>query len=178
MFPVCINEDNSDRISPSENHIFSWGDDCLYMITGDLGDTVRFAPKPYEYIPLEPVVSRDLSHYIVGGTMCRIVDSTYIVLDTMISDIKGDSLQCDFLYYSFIPTEPAVIFILVCDDDETFVLESIGSFNYETGELTIIDSIAGMEDFSIPVYSPDGEKIALLSDGKVYILYRWMNEVQ
>ncbi|MCX6830103.1 MAG: hypothetical protein NT002_12625 [candidate division Zixibacteria bacterium] len=158
--------------SASDNHILRWGDKGLYLVRADMQDSTRLSRKPYDYIPLPPIISPDHKYIMVGGTIERIADSQYIVMDTCITNKPQKTVGCGFIFCSFNPKGNEILFQRGCDDGESYIVRSIGTFILETGRIQILDSIIHLTDCATPVYAPDGRKIAFQSNKKIYIIYR------
>ncbi len=156
----------------ASDHYPRWGTDALYLVRVDGSDSVRFARKPYEHMPRSPVVSKDLRYVLMGGTLQRLSDSIYIVLDTMIKELPARTEVCGFVLGSFNESVSEILLQLSCDDGHMYVVNSIGVFNLLSNKLTIIDPIISKSNCTSPRYSPDGRKIAFLSEGKLFILER------
>lgn len=172
VFPESDYPTKLQNLASDKNHILSWGKDGLYMIKCDLSDSVRIAHKPYGYMPFPPTLSPDRSYYAQGGTILRVIDSTYIVMDTIVKQFPPNTGATDFMYVSFNPIESEVLFNLVFHDADNYEVHRVGTFDYVTNEFTIIDTLIGMEGCRSPAYAAGGKKIAFLHDGKVHILYR------
>ena len=168
--------ETTQQTAAAENHILRWGKDGLYSIRIDLADSVRLGPKPYSHIPFQPVHNTDLTWVMVGGTMMRLSDSSFVVLDTLPWVMPDSARFHEIADPSFNPHFPEVLFNHYCcderDDRVIFELDALATFNYVTGEWTVIDELVGMANCSSPAYAPDGCKIAFLSEGKLFILHR------
>jgi hypothetical protein len=159
-------------LSVAENHILRWGDNGLYMVRAAMQDSTRLSRKPYDYMPLPPIISPDHKYVMVGGTIQRIADSQFIVMDTCITDKPQKTVGCGFIFCSFNPKGNEILFQRGCDDGESYIVRSIGTFVLGTGRIQILDSLIHLTDCATPVYAPDGCKIAFQSNKKIYIIYR------
>jgi hypothetical protein len=163
--------------SPSKHqvkdmHYPAWGDDGLYLVSLDRFDSVRIGPKPTSHIPLPPEISQDKKYYIHGGTICRLIDSSYIVLDTIIKDLPPKTTGCNIIYSQFNPVRAEVLFTIIYSDMDEYEVMAVGTYDLGTGELTIIDPQCGLTECNAPSYGPTGSKIALASRGHLFIIYR------
>jgi hypothetical protein len=162
----------------SENHFVRWGNDGLYMIKCDQSDSSRVARKPYEHMPLPPKMSSDRKYILMGGTMQRLVDSVYIVIDTIINNIDPitrlnvSRVFCGVIYESFNPNSPEVVFQVTCDDGHYILGEKLATYNYETYTYTDLEQFVKGKNPGAPSYSPDGRNIAYLAEGRAFILMR------
>jgi hypothetical protein len=163
---------NKSAATSDNNHFLAWGKDGLYKINIDHRDSVRLGPKPYDNMPLPPVMSPDQKYIIDGGTMMRLKDSVYIVLDTILKEIPPKTAGCGYLLGSFNPNAPEFVFTRSCDDGHNYVVRSIGIFNYETGAFGLLDDLLSLTGCHSATYSPDGLNISLISNGKLYVAYR------
>jgi hypothetical protein len=172
VFPRGRYGQKGDTVIPTEDHIFSWGEDGLYLVRCDLKDSLKIAPRPYREIHWLPALSPDKSRYILGGTIFRFADSTYVVLDTMLGEKPKGTLGCGFLDNAFNPRFPEVIFNVSCDDGVSYDVSRVGFYNIQSNELSFVDPLIGINQCELPAYNPDGRRLALCSQGKVYIIYR------
>jgi hypothetical protein len=163
---------NSVSSSSSANHIARWGTSGLYLVNADGSDSTRIAAKPYDNMNESPSINPDRSYIIMGGTMLRLVDSTYIILDTMIKEQPVNTTQCGFTFSTLNPSYNEVLFQLTCDDEISYEINRIGTFNYSTNKLFILDSIPSLTNSVAPVYSPDGANIAVLANYKACLIIR------
>jgi hypothetical protein len=177
-----ISENRSVMTGKSEDigndHVLWWGKDGLYRIRLDDTDSSRIGPTPSNHLDGTTIMSPDGSHVMHWGTMLRLADSTFIILDTIPFELPPHAAYCAFLFAFFNPKSTEVLFHLTCDDvtGEQVVANRIGVFDYESYNLHIFDPPTGVKDATTPVYAPDGKKIAFLSDGKAYIMYRKLSE--
>jgi hypothetical protein len=158
---------------PTNNHILRWGDNGLYLVRLDAGDSALLTTFPLSPPYRKPLISTDRFYIMTGNILIRVVDSTIILLDTLLkSNYPQVAEGCGFLFGSFNPQESEILFQIGCENDNIYADNRIGTFNYINGDFALIDPIIGKYNCTAPVYAPDGLKIAFLSDGKVYILYR------
>ena len=78
----------------------------------------------------------------------------------------------DFLYYSFNPNYPEVLFNFIREGDDENEIFGIGTYNYATNNFEVLDSLAGQPGGKAPACAPDGLKIAFLHQSRLYIVYR------
>jgi len=154
------------------DHLVRWGDDGLYEITLDFEDSVRLAPKPFDRTGPFTDISEGRAFAVNGGHLLRLVDSTSIVLDTFPYPRPGGTGVCGFLFVSFNPARPELLFQLSCDIDEATSINRVGVFDCIGYGFTMIDVVPGSGSFMAPTYSPNGRMIALTSDYKAYIIWR------
>jgi hypothetical protein len=159
-------------LSAADNHFVRWGTDALYMVNCDRSDSMRIARKPYENMPLNPEISPDGAYIMIGGTMQRLADSTYIILDTMIKTYPPKTRVCGFVFQTFNPSAHEVLFQLSCDDGHFYVTNAIGTYDYDSHKFTIIDQLINRDKCTAPSYAPDGRRIAFLSYHRAFILTR------
>lgn len=163
---------STDAALLAANHYVDWGPDGLYMISCDLSDSVRLAKSMTDVHINEPAVDKTISYYLDGRFLCRIRDSAFIQLDTFIQEFPPRTGAAGFLYGSFNPKAPEALFEIVFGDSDNYEVNRIGTFNYMTNELTIIDTLISMEGCFAPAGAPDGRKIAFLFKGMLYLIYR------
>ncbi len=178
VFPISVNPVNRKLFSGRVDREAVWGDDGLYLVSLGTGDSTRIGPKPHEYMPFRPVVHPELTYVINGGTMMRIADSAFIVLDTMISSTPPGTDNCGVELPTFNPVYPEVVFNLVCygGDEHSGIplveIDHMATYDYETNEIQVLDSLINIYNCTSPCIASDGLKIGFLSGGHVYILFR------
>lgn len=160
-----------------------WGKDGLYLVYGDLSDSIRVSTKEMTPVKLPPAVSTDKKLFMVHSKICDFENSECISIDSFLPRPIG-VLGYGFLYYSFNPLDSEVLFELGCeknrnledgkpyDERESYEEFSIATFNYVDNKLTVLDSLIDLNSCRSPTYSPDGLKIAFMSGRNVYVMYR------
>jgi len=163
-----------EKASPKSNHILRAGENALYLVQSDFMDSIKISNEkaPFRHI------SNDKTHVLSGGTITRLKDHKYLVLDTIsILQTKPEGTDgCDFGSESFNPKFTEVAFRYSCDDGDSYSVNSIGVFDYTTFQLTFLDPLMGLENCNRPSYAPDGKRLAFTSDGKVFILNREVSD--
>ncbi|MCX6829683.1 MAG: hypothetical protein NT002_10445 [candidate division Zixibacteria bacterium] len=167
----------SSQKSMSNDHFVRWGTTGLYYVNADASDSVRIARKPYQDMTGPLGINRDRTYILMGGTMQRLADSTYIVLDTILKQHPPKTVQCGFEFGSFNPSDHEILFQIACDDDKSYEVNQIGTYNYLNNRFVILDSLIGITNGTAPVYAPNGRSIAFLANNKVYIIIRGPNEI-
>jgi hypothetical protein len=155
----------------AEDHILRWGGDGLYQVAADAKDSTLIFQKPDKGFP-GGTLNEKRDYLVNGGTLLRLKDSRVIVLDTMIGERPVGTDGCGIIFEVFNPVFCELVFEISCDNGLDYVFDRVGTYNYETGLFTIIDPLAKLTECSSPACCPDGKKIAFLSRGRVYIVYR------
>jgi hypothetical protein len=155
--------------------VMVWGRDGLYDIPVSGGDSVlaieRVTPK-YETPPLFTAVNRDRSCIMYSDLITCPQDRSQILLHEHMGEMPAGTTVCNFMDMSFHPTRKEVIFALTCGDGEGYIIDKIGTYDMDTNEFVILDTLVGMTPCFWPVYSPQGNKIAYQCNGHTYIAYR------
>ena len=155
------------------DYILHWGKDGLYKVTIDGLDSTRISPEPYKQTAGGVELNPSCTHALVGGTIIRMADSAFIVMDTMLREDNSGSMICGFVATSFDPVHPEIIFQLSCNEKnvDSILSDRIGIYNYSTGKFIILNPIEGAGHCIDPVCSPKGNQISLLADRKAFIIY-------
>jgi hypothetical protein len=157
----------------SNNHFLSWGEDGVYKIRLDHTDSARIGPKPYPYMPMPPIMSPSGQYIVDGGTVLRLQDSTYLVLDTIVKWGVPNGVHCGINYFaSFNASEDELLFQLSCDDGHSIYAERAGIFKMESHEVIILDTLLNFPSVSSAVFDNRDCRIALLASQKAYIVER------
>ncbi len=138
-------------------------------------DTVRISNRPYKpYMTLPMNLSPDRTHIMFGGTIVRLANDEVIVLDTLaaVLDRPEGTYVCGFGDETFNPAGPEVAFRLTCDDGHAKIVNRIGVFDYESHQFTILNGLIGIDNCWRPSLSPDGRRIAFVSEGELFFLVR------
>ncbi len=90
----------------------------------------------------------------------------------MIGKRPDGTVGCGISGDLFNPKFPELVFDVGCDNGIDYVVNRVGTYNYETNVFMILDPLVRLAKCSSPACCPDGKKIALLSQGRVYIVYR------
>jgi len=184
--PIVIPEDQFDNKKldrfNDEDFILSRGEDGgIYRINIDLSDSLIIASKKVHPNHLPIKISEDRTRYMIRDKICNLDNDRCIEILPFAEDIFSDSCGLGCISYSFNPKTPEVSFTLICEiiEKQHTYIETyyLCTFNYITNAITIIDYLIGMENCMYPAYASDGLKIAFLSEGNAYIIYRrWLNE--
>ena len=170
------NPKEAEKKALSEEHFVRYGEDGVYLVNGTFTDSTRLGPKPAKYTPMPPIVSPDLAYVIRRGILLRFADSLRININLMLTLIPEGTEYCAVSSPKFNPTQTEVLFMQDCwkEDHESGDIEKemVAIFDYSTRELTVIDTLIELENCAVPTYDPTGQRIALRSGGKAYILHR------
>jgi hypothetical protein len=159
----------------SPQHILRTGEDALYLVRTDQQDSIKISNKPYRsHMALPMSLSPDRTHVMFGGYIVRLADDRVIILDTLafVKERPEGTTGCGFGDESFNPVAPEVACNLSCDDGHSYIVDRIVIFDYGTNDLTILDTLTGVDNCRRPSYSPDGRRIAFVSAGVLYFLTR------
>lgn len=180
IFPKSKYKNHQKTILAEENHFLTWGDDGVYKVTTDFSDSIRLGPKPYSHIPLPPTYNNGLSYVIYNGKLLRFSDSTVIDINSYLTYIPQNTKYCGATFPQFNPTGDEIVFNQNCygedENNNDYETDMVGIFNIESKKITMLDTLINLQACQAPSYAPDGLKIALLSDRKVYIIYREPNK--
>lgn len=167
---VGIASDKSPDMS--ESYTLRWSSNNLYKVSLDGSDSSFVVQSAISHIYLFTVVSPDFSWVMNGPYLLSSLGAEPIRLDTIPFEKPKGSVGCGFLFPSFNPNSTEILFNLACDDGHSQTGSMVGTFDYTTMELTILDDLIGLESCTTPVYAPDGRRIALLSGKRLYIIER------
>ena len=175
-FPQSKYKNHQKTILAEENHILTWGDDGVYKVTTDFSDSTRLGPKPYAHIPLPPTYDNSLSYVIYNGKLLHLSDSMVLDINSYLTYIPQNTKYCGATFPQFNPSANEIIFNQSCygedENNKDYDTDIAGLFNIDKKEVTILDTLVNLQACQAPSYAPDGLKIALLSEKKVYIIYR------
>ena len=164
---------------------FVWGDGGLYLKVAGSNDSNWVGPRvaPVGVFLRRPAWDKNMKYAMIGGTILRVEDTSFIVLDTILGQPPDGTYGCSVELPSLNPHFPEALFNLVCygyespqDHEPMIELDHIGLFDFDKNTIIILDTLIGISGCSAPAYSPDGESIALLAKGRVYIVYREMKQ--
>ncbi len=157
-----------------DDHVMRWGSDGLYDVSLQSGDSVKVIDRPRAYlcVPAFTSVSPDRSHVMFDGQIVNLSDQSKVTLSVPEAAVPAGALGCGFGFTSFHPSGKEIVFELSCDDDNREIGTAVGTYDLTTAEYVILDNLIGLSNCQTPAYSPDGSKIALISEGHAYIIYR------
>jgi len=153
-FPESKYPELHKSIVVAENNFLQWGKGGLYRHKGDMSDSVWIAPKPRPVMNFPTFLSPDQRLYMEWRTMYRFSDSSKILLDSLAWDFPPNTSGATYLYNSFNPHYPEILFTVIVHDFGDYEVFRIGTFDYESFEFTIIDDLIGMESWNAPAYAP------------------------
>ncbi len=146
--------------------------EIIYEFDIDTKDSTYLADKPgWKGASVVKSQNGELlltTHYIINLTDSSINDFDPYFQTNILDTVIG----CSYLYYSFNPIYPEIIFEQSCDDGHTVLIERIGIFNFQTNEAVLLEDLTGHQTGSTPIYHPQGKMIAYCSKGKLFIIYR------
>ncbi|MDF1545689.1 MAG: hypothetical protein P1R58_11370 [bacterium] len=157
----------------SENHFLRVGDDAIYLVRLDLSDSTKVSNEPYKGT-IKTCLSPDTALVFVGSAIVRLSDDSVISLDAIPQPpIPEGTTGCGYGgSHTFNPVYKEVAFRRSCDDEHSYVVNSVGVYDYESRVLTLLSDELGLSQCDRPVYGPDGLMLAFLCEGSVYLLKR------
>lgn len=163
----------SGNSSGNSGHILHWGTDGIYKVALSGTDSVRISPHPRKEGPGWVTLSPDSSILNVGGSLLILKDSITKNLDTAVADIPSIAKHCGCMGVSFNLIFREALFVQSCDSDGNEILvERAGVFDLDGNFYQFLKAADNAKFISGPVYAPDGLKIALISDGICYVIFR------
>jgi hypothetical protein len=167
-FPESKYADKMDSTALMDKEFLAWGEDALYRVRCDLKDSVAVSPKP-GLAHFLPTLSPDLKMWVLGGRVYDMDQDVHIVIDTAVHDFLPNTGAVDFLHSTFHPVKDQVLTNIIFHDGDNYESVAVAVVQLNPISITIIDSIIGLDQCERPTFSPDGSKIALESDGNVFI---------
>jgi len=173
QFPKSSYLDNNERINPEKNHVIRWGKDGLIKINTALNKKGEIiVENPQSSMTTHPIMSSNGEYLLSGSYLIRISDGFTIRLDTIMNEIPQGMIGCDFITGDINQHFTEILCDINCSDVNENELDMIASYDYSTNEFIVLDTLLGIKNCHDPVYSPDGLKIAFMSNKKAYIILR------
>ena len=170
VIPLTFEQSKSAQIA--NDHFLRWSDSGLYKVRLDHSDSTWLVGLPIMMTSLYPVANFECTYAMDKGHLIRLRDTTIILVDTLIGPLPPNTDGCAILWSSFNPVAPEILFTISCSKGENYPVNRIATLDYNTFQLTVIDTITGLTSCAAPAYSPNGKKIALMSRNRAYILTR------
>jgi len=183
-------DEDGDVIKPASRRGLDMQDSDMELFWGRGGlfkrriggkDSLWVGPRPVhpQVFLRKPSWDPELKYAIVGGTLLRLADTTFIVIDTMIGAPPEGFAQCGVELPRFNPKYPELVFNLVCygkekptDHELLKERDHVALVDTENWEITLLDTLIGLTECSAPAYSPDGLSISVLSQEQIYVIRR------
>lgn len=164
---------DSDK-SPRDCFRIEWSKSAISKVSLDDETRIRLAPNVTGIIPSKPtVLSHDGEFLQNGGMVLKLIDTTIVLLDAMLTSMFPGSTGCGVLYTSFHPMAPISAFNVSCDyTDEVgreTVQEHVGVYDCAANVLYLMDNLLGALSCEAPAFGPTGH-LALIADGRLFIL--------
>lgn len=169
---------DNKSIALTNDHLLRWSGDNLYKIRLDNTDSTWLAKRPASVLEVtgRTYFNNDKSHILIRDGIINLKDTSFIDLVAKVRPFPPNTVGCDFVWFSFCPTASEILFTSVCEVSETHDISNeiwrIGTYDYLNNDFRIIDTLINIPNCVAPSYSPNGQRIAFLANGKVYILDR------
>lgn len=152
------------------DHLFRRGTDGLYRVSWSGTDSTRLCKSSGGHG--EVAVSRIGAYVFVGGMLIDREAGDTIDVREYAGPPPPNTGGCGFLRPMFNPVSPEILFQYYCEGEDPYVIDRVGTFNYETREFVLLDTLTAFGAWQLPEYSPNGRMIALTSGNKAYIVWR------
>jgi len=156
-----------------QDHLIRWDADSVYRVSWMTADSERrYADRVHS--PLHPgtTVSASGVHIFRDGTLVNRTTSDTIDVRAYAGVAPLNTHSCGFLRPVFNPVAPELLFQYYCEGEDPYVVDRVGTFNYETREFVLLDTLTAFGAWQLPEYAPNGRMIALTSGYKAYIVWR------
>ncbi len=159
------------------DHILRWNGDNLHKVRLDNSDSTWLAKRPASVLEVtgRTYINKDQSHVLISDGVINLIDSSFIDLQEFLKPFPPKTFGCGLVWFSFNPVATEILFTVACDDGHSYEVLRIGTFDYFTKDFRIIDILINIPNCKAPVYSPTGDRIAFLANGKAYIINRQVN---
>ena len=151
------------------DHLFRRGQDGLYLVACSGIDSTRLCETGGGS---GTVVSRTGAQVFADGILYNRGSGDTIDVREYAGPPPPNTGGCMFLRPMFNPVGPELLFQYVCEGKDPYVVDRVGTFNFETREFTLLDTLTAFGAWQLPEYSPNGRMIALTSGYKAYIVWR------
>lgn len=164
---------DSDLKNSSKNHILHWENSKnIILIDINTLDSVLLVKKPGWKGSKAIINMKDslifCSQYLIDLTDNQIITN----IEQLHNPLPPSIVGCGYLYPSFNPIYPEIIFHQSCDSTDKIVLERVLIFDFHTNKILSLDSMLNLENCTAPAFHPEGRTISLISKGKLYIVNR------
>jgi hypothetical protein len=104
------------RLVPLDSDKIEWSKSAISKVSLDDATRIRLAPNVTGIIPSKPtVLSHDGVFLQNGGMVLKLIDTTIVLLDTILTSMFPGSIGCGVLYTTFHPKAPISAFNVSCD---------------------------------------------------------------
>ncbi|MEA1980712.1 MAG: hypothetical protein U9N54_07040, partial [candidate division Zixibacteria bacterium] len=162
----------NDDLKFKNNSLLRWtASKKIYKIDFLTGDSLFLLDKP-GWKGAVAVLSK-IDNFIVTSHYLINLDNNQIIDIEKFSGISPENtIGCSFSGPSFNPHYPEILFNQSCEDEDRVILERVSIFNYSLNEFIILDEILNLSNCNVANYHPNGNIISLISENRIYIIYR------
>jgi hypothetical protein len=171
--PIFPESRYDKKADPADNYIYRINAGGLCLIGADLQDSIWAHEKNY----LDTLTNYDQKYRFADGIITDLSNNSQFIVNDIpeLSAIQDTTRGCSCLWEHISPLKPEIVFQYSCDIDDFTSFGKACLYNFITGNLTVLDDIAGDTDCSVPSFSNKGDKIVINCQGNAYILFRRAN---
>jgi hypothetical protein len=162
----------------ASSHLQIWGKDGLYAVSWNGDDSLKLSDDlAAGALRMGTTVSKDLTWVFRRGVVWN--RFTHDTLDVRLFDGESppETQGCGFGGTTFNPCASELLFEHYCEGGESYVVDRVGLFNYDSRQFTLLDTLTGISGGSSPVYNPNGRMIAFYARARGYIVWREETEL-
>jgi hypothetical protein len=145
----------------------------VLSISLDARDTVRLTTKKWEPFPDQVIeVDHAKTFMYLRESLVRLSDEFAINPGTLAGPLPEHGVFWGFSWGSFSPTRPELFGVVTCNDRDQTISTQMVMVDCDSLKLTRLEPIVGMKDCWAPVCSSDGEWLAFVSHGTLFLVKR------
>lgn len=160
-----------------DDYILRWDlqSDGLYRVSCNLKDSVKLMerPQPRGVLMSPPVLSPNGDLLAYYNTLRSIATGEILPLPSLLDSMPTGADGCGFSEPIFDPLDGNNCFwSLSCDDGHRIISEITAIVNFDQRSLVPLDRLIGISGCQSPQFSPDGTKLSVRANNRIYIVFR------